>query len=74
MKMPRTEVDSSRRSAWAFTRLSSIGALRLFDAGASSKFALGRAQASLALYLQNRLFPRILVAFWVVLDHLEATH
>jgi len=25
MKMPRTEVDSSRRSAWAFTRLRQIG-------------------------------------------------
>ena len=44
----------------------------LLDAIASSKFALGRAQASLALLSLTHLLPRILVSDGAVLELLAA--
>ena len=38
----------------------------------SSRLTFGRAQASLALHSLNRLLPRILVAYWAVLEFLAA--
>ena len=45
---------------------------RLLDAGASSKFALGRARINSALLSLTHLLPRILVANWAVLELLAA--
>ena len=45
---------------------------RLVDAGASSKFALGRAEFIRALLSLTHLLPRILVAYRAVLELLAA--
>ena len=45
---------------------------RLFDAGASSKFALGRAEFIRALLSLTHLLPRILVTYRAVLELLAA--
>ena len=63
----------SKKHLWHDTR----GALgtslnRLFDAGASSKFALGRARINSALLSLTHLLPRILVGYWAVLEFLAA--
>ena len=69
-------LDASHRISSRSTELKQGLALsslnRLLDAGASSKFALGRARINSALLSLTHLLPRILVGYGAVLELLAA--